>query len=87
MSTPPGSEPPYRRASPDRRRSGAHGLAATRPAGFFESVTGSGLTAPTAMEFAPDSRIFVSERHTPRHQERDTAGHAVGGRARTEYVR
>ncbi|HZF10846.1 MAG TPA: PQQ-dependent sugar dehydrogenase [Thermoanaerobaculia bacterium] len=35
--------------------------AATLPAGFTESVVGSGLTSPTAMALAPDGRLFVSE--------------------------
>jgi glucose/arabinose dehydrogenase len=35
--------------------------AATLPAGFQETLVASGLTAPTAMDFAPDGRLFVSE--------------------------
>ncbi len=35
--------------------------AATVPAGFSDSVYASGLTAPTAMDFAPDGRLFVAE--------------------------
>jgi glucose/arabinose dehydrogenase len=31
------------------------------PGGFVESVVASGLSAPTAMEIAPDGRIFVAE--------------------------
>src|SRR3977135_3835935 len=33
--------------------------AATFPAGFVESTFASGLSSPTAMEFAPDGRLFV----------------------------
>jgi glucose/arabinose dehydrogenase len=33
----------------------------TLPAGFGESVVATGLVAPTAMEFAPDGRLFVLE--------------------------
>lgn len=35
--------------------------AATLPAGFSESVVASGLSSPTAMQFAPDGRLFVCE--------------------------
>ena len=35
--------------------------AATLPAGFAETVVASGLANPTAMEFAPDGRLFVAE--------------------------
>ena len=35
--------------------------AAVVPAGFAETVVASGLANPTAMEFAPDGRIFVGE--------------------------
>src|SRR5437868_8827356 len=35
--------------------------AATVPAGFSDSVVVSGLSSPTAMELAPDGRIFVSQ--------------------------
>ena len=35
--------------------------AAVLPAGFVESVVASGLSAPTAMAFTPDGRIFVTE--------------------------
>src|SRR5688572_2620026 len=35
--------------------------AATLPAGFSESVVASGLSSPTAMEFAPDGRLFVCQ--------------------------
>src|SRR4051812_20594649 len=31
------------------------------PTGFTESTVASGLSAPTAMAFAPDGRLFVSE--------------------------
>jgi len=35
--------------------------AATLPAGFTESLVAGGLANPTAMEFAPDGRLFVLE--------------------------
>lgn len=35
--------------------------AATLPTGFSETVVASGLSAPTAMAFAPDGRLFVCE--------------------------
>ncbi len=35
--------------------------AATVPAGFTETVIASGLANPTAMQFAPDGRLFVCE--------------------------
>jgi hypothetical protein len=35
--------------------------AATVPAGFTETIAASGLASPTAMEFAPDGRLFVTE--------------------------
>ena len=35
--------------------------ASTLPSGFSESVFASGLSSPTAMEFAPDGRLFVSQ--------------------------
>jgi glucose/arabinose dehydrogenase len=35
--------------------------AATVPAGFTEKVIASGLANPTAMQFAPDGRLFVAE--------------------------
>jgi glucose/arabinose dehydrogenase len=35
--------------------------AATVPAGFTETVIASGLSSPTAMQFAPDGRLFVCE--------------------------
>ena len=35
--------------------------AATVPLGFFDVTIASGLTNPTAMEFAPDGRLFVAE--------------------------
>lgn len=38
---------------------GSH--AATLPAGFTESLVASGLNNPTAMQFAPDGRLFVCE--------------------------
>jgi glucose/arabinose dehydrogenase len=34
-------------------------FAATLPAGFVETTFASGLSAPTAMDFAPDGRLFV----------------------------
>ena len=36
--------------------------AATLPAGFQESVAFSGLDTPTAIEFAPNGRVFVAEK-------------------------
>jgi glucose/arabinose dehydrogenase len=35
--------------------------AATVPTGFTESLVASGLASPTAMQFAPDGRLFVAE--------------------------
>jgi len=35
--------------------------AATLPAGFAETIVATGLANPTAMEFAPDGRLFVTE--------------------------
>ena len=35
--------------------------AASVPAGFSESLVASGLSNPTAMQFAPDGRLFVAE--------------------------
>jgi glucose/arabinose dehydrogenase len=35
--------------------------AATLPAGFTEALVASGLSNPTAMQFAPDGRLFVAE--------------------------
>jgi glucose/arabinose dehydrogenase len=35
--------------------------AATLPAGFREVTVASGLAAPTAMQFAPDGRLFICE--------------------------
>ena len=35
--------------------------AATLPAGFTESVVASSLSSPTAMDFAPDGRLFVCQ--------------------------
>ena len=35
--------------------------AATLPAGFSERLIAQGLSAPTAMQFAPDGRLFVCE--------------------------
>jgi glucose/arabinose dehydrogenase len=35
--------------------------AATLPAGFSESLIAGGLASPTAMQFAPDGRLFVCE--------------------------
>src|SRR3954453_16979808 len=35
--------------------------AATLPSGFVETEVVSGLSAPTAMAFAPDGRLFVAE--------------------------
>src|SRR5260370_23511697 len=33
--------------------------AATLPAGFTETLVANGLSGPTAMDFAPDGRLFV----------------------------
>src|SRR5207237_3885875 len=33
----------------------------TLPAGFTEAAVASGLSGPTAMDFAPDGRLFVLE--------------------------
>ena len=35
--------------------------AATLPNGFTETLVASGLSSPTAMEFAPDGRLFVAQ--------------------------
>ncbi len=35
--------------------------AATVPPGFSETLVASGLSSPTAMQFAPDGRLFVAE--------------------------
>ena len=35
--------------------------AATLPSGFTETLVASGLASPTAMQFAPDGRLFVAE--------------------------
>src|SRR5688500_4801113 len=35
--------------------------AATVPSGFTEALIASGLASPTAMQFAPDGRLFVAE--------------------------
>ena len=40
---------------------GASAAAATLPANFTESSLATGLASPTAMEFAPDGRLFVAE--------------------------
>src|SRR6187402_3897239 len=39
----------------------AAATAATVPAGFTDSVVANGLVSPTAMEIAPDGRIFVAQ--------------------------
>jgi glucose/arabinose dehydrogenase len=39
----------------------AAGSAGTLPTGFSESVVASGISSPTAMEFAPDGRLFVCQ--------------------------
>src|SRR4051812_28363937 len=36
-------------------------VAATLPSGFIEKAVGSGLSSPTAMQFAPDGRLFICE--------------------------
>ena len=40
---------------------GAPAAAATLPTGFTESQVAGGLASPTAMQFAPDGRLFVCE--------------------------
>jgi len=35
------------------------GAAATLPNGFSETLIANGLSSPTAMDFAPDGRLFV----------------------------
>lgn len=40
---------------------GLPAAAATLPAGFNEVLVASGLSSPTAMQFAPDGRLFVAE--------------------------
>src|SRR6266550_4184850 len=37
--------------------------AATLPSGFAESVVASGISSPTAMDFAPDGRLFVCQQN------------------------
>ena len=37
------------------------GIAATLPAGFTEMQVVTALASPTAMQFAPDGRLFVAE--------------------------
>jgi glucose/arabinose dehydrogenase len=37
--------------------------AATLPPGFTESVIASGISNPTAMDFAPDGRLFVCQQN------------------------
>jgi len=36
-------------------------VAATLPTGFSETPVATGLASPTAMQFAPDGRLFVCE--------------------------
>src|SRR2546426_6860172 len=60
------------RVRPDAARVALVGLAflayvspaagATLPAGFEEQTLASGLTAPTAVAWAPDGRLFVTEK-------------------------
>jgi glucose/arabinose dehydrogenase len=40
---------------------GQAALAATVPTGFSDTTLASGLSSPTAMQFAPDGRLFVCE--------------------------
>lgn len=40
---------------------GAPVHAATLPSGFTEALVASGISNPTAMQFAPDGRLFVCE--------------------------
>ena len=35
--------------------------AATLPSGFTEELVAGGIASPTAMQFAPDGRLFVCE--------------------------
>src|SRR5439155_15166636 len=37
--------------------------AATLPSGFTESVIASGISSPTAMDFAPDGRLFICQQN------------------------
>src|SRR5688572_27474837 len=39
----------------------SHAEAVTLPSGFKQTAVAVGLTNPTAMQFAPDGRIFVLE--------------------------
>ncbi|MEP7290144.1 MAG: PQQ-dependent sugar dehydrogenase [Chloroflexota bacterium] len=41
--------------------SGLPAYAASLPSGFAEALFATGLAAPTAMEFAPDGRLFVTQ--------------------------
>ena len=54
---------PHRFRARPRDRTTAHtpAAAATLPTGFTEAQVASGLASPTAMEFAPDGRLFVCE--------------------------
>ena len=47
--------------------------------GFYDVTVVGGLSAPTAMAFAPDGRLFVAQQtgRTARHQERRAPPHAV----------
>src|SRR5690242_6981538 len=58
------------RRTPDRRRRALplqfealepRSTPTTLPAGFTEAAIATGLSRPTAMEFAPDGRLFVLE--------------------------
>ena len=40
---------------------GASPHAATLPPGFSQVLVATGLSSPTAMQFAPDGRLFVAE--------------------------
>ena len=46
--------------------------AASVPAGFTETLVANGLSSPTAMQFAPDGRLFVCRAGWPlaSHQRR-----------------
>ena len=39
----------------------SHGVAATLPTGFTETQVTGALSSPTAMQFAPDGRLFICE--------------------------
>src|SRR4051794_19789964 len=55
------SPPPRRSYVPRVEPLEDRALPSVLPPGFVESSVVSGLTNPTAMEFAPDGRLFVNE--------------------------